>query len=85
MTAQHENRWEQYQTRHAIPITHREKYFEHNINPNSNKNIQKKENEIEKAKPIPFLDDLDKKWGTNEGWKWIHEVFGKEIVEKEDE
>ena len=61
VTAQHENIWEKYQTRHAIPNTQREKYFEHNINPNSNKNIQEKENEIEKAKPIPFLDDLDKK------------------------
>ena len=58
MTAQHENRREQYQTRHAIPNTQREKYFEHNINPNCNKNIQEKENEIEKAKPKPFLDDL---------------------------
>lgn len=61
MTAQHENRREQYQTRHSIPITQREKYYEHTNSPNGNKNMQEKENEIEKAKPIPFLDDLDKK------------------------
>ena len=43
------------------------------------------ENEIEKAKPIPFLDDLDKKWNTNEGWNWIHGVFEKKKVKREDE
>ena len=40
---------------------------------------------MRKTRPIPFLDDFEKKWSTNEVWKWVHEVFGKETVEKEDE
>ena len=40
---------------------------------------------MRKTRPIHFLDDLDKKWSTNEVWKWVHGVFGKEIIEKEDE
>ena len=40
---------------------------------------------MRKTRPIPFLDDLDTKWNTNEVWKWVHGVFGKETVEKEDE
>ena len=60
MTVQQENRSEQYQALHAIPITQRDKYTECNTSPNSNRNMQEKENEIEKVKPIPFLDDSNK-------------------------
>ena len=60
MTGQHENRREQYQAIHAIPITQRDKYNECNTSPNSNRNMQGKKTEIEKVKPIHFLDDLNK-------------------------
>ena len=40
---------------------------------------------MSKTRPILFLDDLDKKWSTNEVWKWVHGVFGNETVEREDE
>ena len=54
MTVQHENRREQYQARHAIPITQRDKYNECNTSPNSNRNMQENENEIDKVKTHTF-------------------------------
>ena len=32
-----------------------------------------------------YLKILSRKYTTNGVWKWEHEVFGKEIVEREDE
>ena len=56
VTAQHENRREQYQTRQAIPITQREKCFEHNINPNDNRNIHEiGKMRLRKQNPYLFL------------------------------
>ena len=45
----------------------------------------KQENEMRKTRLIPFQNDFERKWSTNEVWKWVHGVFGKEIVVEEDE
>ena len=40
---------------------------------------------MRKRRPIPFLDDFEKKWSNNGVWNGLHGAFGKETVEREDE
>ena len=45
------------------------------------KKLQENENEIERVKPIPFLDVLNKERSTNGVWKnWSLEEFWEKIV-----
>ena len=41
--------------------------------------------EVWKRRPIPFLDDFEKKWSNNGVQNGLHGAFGKETVEREDE
>ena len=41
--------------------------------------------EFKTENPYLLLDDFELKKSNNGVWKWEHEVFGKEIVQREDE
>ena len=49
------------------------------------KNTKSSRKEFKNENPYLLLDDFEQKIRNNGVWKWEHGVFGKEIVEREDE
>ena len=49
------------------------------------KNTKSSRKEFKNENPYLLLEDFEQKIRNNGVWKWEHGVFGKEIVEREDE
>ena len=84
----YENRWNQHQTQPSKPSNLRVECSNTKSSNNSNgkkQNTQNKAYEVRKRRPIPFLDDFEKKWINNGVRNALHGTFGKETVEREDE
>ena len=80
---QYENRWNQHQTQPTIPSNLREKcsntvfykiQCQHKRQENNTQNVKY---EVRKRRPIPCLDDFEKKWSNNEVRSGLHRAFGK--------
>ena len=48
-------------------------------------NTKSSRKEFKNENPYLLLEDFELKRSNNGVWKWEHGVFGKEIVEREDE